>query len=149
MNCRNLQNNLIGYIEKTLPPSLISEIKLHIEECETCKLLYSQTSSTYLIFEKAKNNSIPDLFPGISRKLSKHHTSVIEFVPRYKIIFRVAASITVILGIGIGILVGGKYTSSKNSLSQVTVQEETLDFYSTIINPMDGETGLALLYTNE
>lgn len=154
MNCRHIENNLIGYIESSLTPSLMLEVKEHIEACEACKQIYLQVKCTYEIFSDNRNIPVPDLYPGILQKLKYHHTSVVEFVPRHRVIYRVAASIIVIIGIGLGIFMGGKYSSIKNGnapsfTSQSNSGDEVSESYSTLVNSMDGESGLAMLYTNE
>jgi hypothetical protein len=154
MNCRHLENNLFGYIESSLTPSLMLEVKEHIEDCEACKQIYLQVKCTYEVFNVHRTMPVPDLYPGILQKLKYHHVSVVEFVPRHRVIYRVAASIIVIIGVGIGIFVGGKYSSIKNSntqsfVSQSNSGDEVSESYSTLVNSMDGESGLAMLYTNE
>ena len=148
MKCSYVENNLIGLIEKTLSQQFQDEIVHHIDNCQNCKLLVSNVTNAYTVFD-SNNIVIPDLYPAIEQRLRKHHTSVIEFVPQHRIAFRIAASILVIIGMGLGVFIGGKYYSSSTSLSQTSAQVDINDYYSTENYQMDGETGLALLYTND
>lgn len=149
MNCRNIENNLIGYIENTLPEDFSHEMDLHLQNCLKCKNLVLQVQSTYLILDKPELNT-PELFQGIKLKYSKHHTTVIEFIPRHRIIYRIAASVLIITGIGFGILLGGKFSTSGTSTSKTILEQSNLpDDYSSETSSMDNEPGLASLYSNE
>lgn len=149
MNCRNVENNLSGYIENSLTPSLMLEVKDHIEGCTTCKYLYLQVKNTYEIFDNQKNNLVPDLYPGIAQKLKHHHTAVVEFVPRHQVLYKLVASIIIVIGIGFGIFVGGNYTSAKLISSQSNTTDEATEIYTIVANSIDEESGLAMLYSNE
>jgi hypothetical protein len=149
MKCRQVENNLTGYIENMLTPSLMLDIKEHIEACEACKYIYLQVKDTLNTLDICENTPTPDLYSGISRKLNHHQATIVEFVPRHKILYRVAASIIVIIGMSFGIFVGSKYYATKNITTQTNNQTEVSEFYLSETNSMDGESGLAMLYTNE
>jgi len=148
MNCRYIENNLLGYIEKSLSESDLLRFSAHLDKCETCMRLENDVRETYLILEN-KSIRVPQLLPGIESKMQKHHTAVVEFVPQHKLLFRIAASFLIIVGTGLGVFVGDKYTNNQLTDSQNANQTETIDYYSVDSNPMDGESGLDILYTNE
>jgi predicted anti-sigma-YlaC factor YlaD len=149
MKCRDVENNLIGYVENTLPSQTKECINQHLEECTVCKNIILQVERSYHVFD-TPNLIIPDLYSGIDPKIMEHSASVIEFVPQHRILYRITASVIVIVGIGIGVLLGGKYSSSRIGSAQTTINPYSLpDYYTSETVPMDGETGLAVLYPND
>jgi hypothetical protein len=149
MTCRDIENNLIGYIENTLPLTLKQEMDLHIQECKECRLMIFQVIKTYNVLDTAYFE-IPDLYPGIKSKLKRHHTTVVEFVPQHKIIFRVAASLVVLIGIAMGVILGGKYSSTRiTGTTANSAQYDLPEYYTSESNSMDNESDLAVLYANE
>jgi hypothetical protein len=150
MKCRYVENNLIGYIEKTLPPQVLTEIDNHLENCAGCNALVRNIKDTYTIFD-GETIKYPNLYGAINARMSHKHSSVINFIPNHRIIYRMAASVIVIIGMSIGVFIGSKYSSSvttSTSNTSALTQSDEKDYY-TSEHPMDSEAGLAQFYSNE
>ena len=149
MKCREIENNLIAYIEKSLPMDTMQDFELHLQECNACKLLLGKVNATYQSFEFS---SIPQLKPFfITRVEAKiHHKKHLPaFVPRYTILNKIAASVLILVGIGIGVFIGGKLPSPISSAS-TTTQSEMLETYASEYNLDDSGFGsLETIMTNE
>jgi hypothetical protein len=149
MKCRYVKNNLFGYIENTLPSQTMQEVSLHLENCKDCKKLFSEVERTYHVYDSL-DMEYPDLWMGIDKKLKGHHTSVVEFIPEHRVFYRIAASVIIFIGIGLGVLLGGKYYTSRLANKQtITNQYGLPEYYTSEQNSMDGESDLAVLYPNE
>ncbi len=149
MNCRNVENNIIGYIENTLPMQTHKEIDLHMANCKDCKHLALQIKKTYSILDDA-NLQEPELFKAITDKLQRHHTTVVEFIPKHRIFYRIAASIIVIVGVSLGVFIGGNYSSTTyDEIQTISSQKGLPDYYTSVVNSMESESGLVSLYSNE
>ena len=54
MDCIEVQNRIIEYIEKTLPETFEKDMKVHFENCENCSRIYNEIVKTYDIIESDK-----------------------------------------------------------------------------------------------
>ncbi len=54
MNCQNLIAELTDYFEEALDPALKTEIELHLNRCEDCRLVVDTTRQTIQIFCKSE-----------------------------------------------------------------------------------------------
>ena len=54
MDCKEVQNRIIEYIEKTLPETFEKDMNGHFEDCENCSRIYNEIVKTYDIIESDK-----------------------------------------------------------------------------------------------
>jgi len=54
MDCKEVENRIIEYIEKTLPEIIEMDMKAHFENCENCSRIYNEIVKTYDIIESDK-----------------------------------------------------------------------------------------------
>jgi hypothetical protein len=149
MKCRYIEKNLLGYIENTLPSHVMTEINIHLEKCNECKHLLNQVKLTYGIFD-LNETEVPELFTGIQNKLKVHSTTVVEFIPQHRVLYRFAASVVIIVGVALGILIGGKYSTTQISKNaSASEQLNSSEYSATDSESMDGESDLAVLYPND
>jgi predicted anti-sigma-YlaC factor YlaD len=72
MDCKEAQNRLLQYIEKTLPESEEKSINLHIENCENCSRLFNEMEKTYGIIESDKSfGTYPHFTENVLSKIDK------------------------------------------------------------------------------
>lgn len=132
MQCKQLNKNIIGYIEKTIPVNLQSEMEKHFNECLPCKKLYDNVFSTYTVYDaqpKAEVN--PFFYTRLVERLETQEQSAIKPVP--KLIWKlqpIAAGILIIVGISMGILIGNSLSGSSITLTSPN-RTEILEAYAT------------------
>ena len=54
MDCKEVQNRIIEYVEKTLPETFEKDINVHFEHCENCSRICNEIVKTYNIIESDK-----------------------------------------------------------------------------------------------
>jgi hypothetical protein len=149
MKCRETENNLIGYIEKTLTADQMQDMALHLKECNTCNILFDEVKTTYTSFGALPEPSLnPFFYTRVAAKLhNKKH--IADFIPKYTVFTKIASSVLIIVGIGIGIYLGGEMQIPAASLSS-SAQTEMLEAYTSEYNLDDsGFQVLESLITNE
>jgi len=55
MNCSDIQDRIIEFVEGTLPNEDNATIKQHLASCETCKSIYEQTLAIHQTFDKVED----------------------------------------------------------------------------------------------
>jgi predicted anti-sigma-YlaC factor YlaD len=151
MNCDQVKQNFIGYIERTIPIGLQEEMETHLNECHACGILYQNVAATYTSFG---NVPVPEINPFFYARLE--HRLAEKYQPRQKFTLRllwklqpIAATFLVLIGIGIGIIIGQSISGSGIALSSPN-RTEVLKNYANDYNlTYTGEENLAVLMNNE
>jgi hypothetical protein len=109
MDCIEVQNRIIKYIEKTLTESQEKSINLHIEKCEYCSKLFNEMEKTYGLIESDKSiGTYPFFAENVLNKineLDKSRTQEISGQDNFSYVFGriaitgIAAVIILIVGI--------------------------------------------------
>jgi len=82
MDCKEVQNRIIKYIEKTLTESQEENINLHIEKCEICSKLLNEMEKTYGIIESEKSvGTYPFFAENVLNKIDELDKSSVQGVP--------------------------------------------------------------------
>lgn len=149
MKCRKIENNLINYIEGTLPVDIMQDIASHLNECESCKLLFENVKTTYTSFEHLPE-PVTDTFFFARIKPKLHHSHTLDnLVFLHGKFPRIAASVMFLIAIGAGIYIGSDMQNSLSSNGTIT-QTEMLEAYTNDYYLDDsGMQGLESLITNE
>ena len=72
MDCKEVQNRIIKYIEKTLTESQEKSVTLHIEKCEDCSRLLNEMEKTYGIIESYESiGTYPYFTENVLNKIDK------------------------------------------------------------------------------
>ncbi len=151
MNCKNVNKNLIGYIEQAIPSKLQEEMEKHFNECTVCKELYVNVLATYTVYD---NRLIPEVNPffytRLEQKLKTKTLREVTFVPN--IIWKlrpIAVIILIFIGINMGILIGKSFSGSGITLNNSN-RTEILEAYASDYYLTDtGEESMKALITNE
>ena len=70
MNCKNCHNDLIFYIEGTLPEERIKSVETHLHSCEECASFAAYLTSTLKVIGTEKElNPSPFLYTRIKARL--------------------------------------------------------------------------------
>lgn len=121
MNCKEIKENLIFYVEGSMNPDKSSQVEKHLEGCDECRSSYLFLKDTLLVIEKEK---IRDKNPYFSMKVmerlkrqsgSKQISGVFSFNRIYK---PSLAFLLTGLAIYAGILLGGSYNNKYEIISR-------------------------------
>lgn len=151
MNCDHVKQNFIGYIEQSIPIDLHEEMNAHFSECPVCRELYQNVAATYTAFDKV---TVPELSPyfytRLEQKLAAKYQPRQKFTPHLMWKLQpIAATLLIILGIGLGILIGQSISGSGITISSPN-RSEVLNAYATDYNlTYTGEENMAELMNNE
>ena len=71
--CENLLGSLGAYLDGELDPSLCSEIREHMKNCENCRLVVDNLEKTVRIFKAGKPIELPgDIRERLHKAVSGH-----------------------------------------------------------------------------
>lgn len=118
MKCKHVHKNFIEYIEHTLSEPLSTALHDHLDNCPECKMLFKNILNTYSVFNNLPKPEInPYFYTKIEQRLKSKNQdlSLSSFV--LKRLQPVIASVIIILGIGLGILIG-KGLASTNLINK-------------------------------
>ena len=125
MNCKTFKQNIIFYLENSLPDEKFAEFQRHLSQCNSCQKIYHEVRQTFDVFEHEKKMEInPFFYTRLQQKLDNRKTQRENpiFLPIYQKIFQpVFISILIVFGIYIGINFGeslNNFASSKNDRIQ-------------------------------
>lgn len=110
MDCKQVEKNLVSYIDNELSNKESIDFELHLNQCNQCKLLISNVSETYSSLEINKN--LPDdffFYNRLQQKLENKYTYVPSIAKR--ILQPLAFSILLITAGYMGVFIGNQYKS--------------------------------------
>jgi hypothetical protein len=115
MKCKQVHKNFIGYIENTLPGALSTALHDHLDNCPECKKVYDHILATYTVFNKLPNPEInPFFYTKVEQRLkSKVQQGLTLSTLITKKLQPVIASVIIIVGICLGIIVGKGLANSR------------------------------------
>jgi hypothetical protein len=118
MNCTNIENKLVDYIDGSLTAKEASEVQNHIETCDSCKNDLEETNSLLTAFTHEQvaqpTLNLKTSFQEMLANEKKSQTKVIALNLKknsFKSYLQIAASIAILFT---GYLIGG-YQESQNS----------------------------------
>jgi len=125
MNCTNIENKLVDYIDGSLSIEEANAIQNHIENCASCKTALEEINSLFTaisnepIAQPTSNLNVS--FQEMLANEKKSQAKVIRLEPTrkstYKNMLQIAASIAILFT---GYLIGG-YQESQNTQQEITV----------------------------
>jgi len=110
VNCTEIENNLVFFIENSLAKNKMTDIQNHLNSCNNCSILYQKMKADFLFIKHDKISEInPFFYNRVAEQLQKEEsskTSVISLKTK-QFYIQVAAYaagiiIAVFLGIGLG-----------------------------------------------
>jgi len=147
MNCKEVENNLMFYIEGDLDKSITEKITEHLQTCTSCKMLYEKMKSD-LVF--LSNDKIIETNPFFYNRLEESINSdknkssrIIKQVYLQVLAYAAAVIIAIFIGIALGKSYQpiNNYTADENTeLSEFQLFAESYG-YST---PMEDDYELIL-----
>lgn len=134
MNCKNVHNKLIFFVEEALPEAEMQAVSAHLKSCTGCALFADDMRKTLSILESEKTPELnPFFYTRVKAKLEKQEGQ--ESVQRpvlVRVLQPLAFSIVLLFGIYAGIKIGA--TNAKRGPS-LTAQQEIIPY----LNEMDVE----------
>ena len=125
MNCKEIENNLIFYIDGELDKNLSDKIKVHLSHCKACNKLYVQMKADldYLNNDKL-NDKNPFFYNRLEQKLIKNVPNKKHNRHSTKEIFMqvMAYAAAIIIAIVIGVELGKDYQAN-NDIAVGDVEE--------------------------
>ena len=117
MNCEQINNKLIFFIEKSLPDAEMQEINSHIDNCNDCKKLTIQLESSLNVIEEEKKVVVnPFIHTGILQKIKnrREQPSFANIFMLKRAMQPVFYSMILVVGIGLGITFGNMAIDNAN-----------------------------------
>jgi anti-sigma factor RsiW len=117
MNCKEVNNNMLSFLEGNLNQEKESKMKMHLSGCSTCEKNLAKVKSIYQIIDEDKDSVEPNPFLAtkVWEKVQSQKTSIeVPIIPlkRATIIYIAAAGIA--FGIVIGSLLNTTLPHSEN-----------------------------------
>jgi predicted anti-sigma-YlaC factor YlaD len=130
MKCKQIQSELIFYLEGDLNIEKRKEIKSHLSECETCKNLAGNLNSSLRIIDKEKELKVnPYIYTRIQERINNYERRPSAFITSATRILRpVFVSAIIILGIFAGIKLGN-YLNDRliNDVTEIQIESYYLN----------------------
>ncbi len=127
MTCKSVQNNLIFYIEKSLPDKQLSEIEQHLKHCKVCAEKYQKLLAAYQFIESEKQSNVnPYLWTRIQAKIQHKPATQKTW---QTVLQPVILTLIVIIGLFLGIKLGQLYTHPHTSYNYAQSLNDTTIFY--------------------
>jgi len=129
MNCKEIEHKINNLIDLKEAENLPSEIKEHLDNCDSCSRFYRVSMDLENFLRERKEAEVSDIFFNqVMNKLEaqkKSDTKVIKhsFLRSYR---SVAASVLFILALGLGILVGN-YSANTISNNTIALNQDSDD----------------------
>jgi predicted anti-sigma-YlaC factor YlaD len=147
MNCKEVNINLIFYIDGELKPEKETELQEHLKDCHDCNVLLLNLKETLAIITKEKaTKPNPFLFTRIQEEISnlEEPRKVFVLKPNFiKILQPVTLSFLLVMGVIFGISMGNSIQYQTSEQSMVYQSDE---FY---LNDFQQETIESILLNEE
>ncbi len=118
MNCKEVENNLIFFIEGNLPENKQVDFNNHLNSCDNCKVLYQKLKADLLVIENDKiTEPNPFLYSRIIENLKQVESkepSVLRLNTKGFYVQVAAYAAGIILAIFLGIGLGADFDSNNN-----------------------------------
>ncbi|OSY88659.1 hypothetical protein WH52_02995 [Tenacibaculum holothuriorum] len=125
MECKDIQNKLIDYIENTLPQHDKSSVEEHLNSCDNCTKELKETTQFLALITKdtieQPSVSLRDNFEKLlENEIKKQEPKVIDINHKtnWKTYIQIAASIAIVIS---AFLIGQK---SNNGSNEITIKEQ-------------------------
>ncbi len=152
MSCKQVENNMLFYIDKELSNEMATSFDLHIAECQHCNRLYTSVKTTIQAVEIEKNQADDFYFYARLKQHienQQHQKNAINFMPK-RLLQPIAVACLVIIGIFTGIKIGNQYNTGNVNLTTEETRTSQLNAYSeeTYIAEINNEKMESLLTSN-
>ncbi|PKP38333.1 MAG: hypothetical protein CVT98_05185 [Bacteroidetes bacterium HGW-Bacteroidetes-15] len=144
MNCKEVNKNLLSFLDGDLVPATQNNIELHIANCESCQLALQKLKEVYSEIHEETNSVKPN--PYLAQKVwDKVHSNEgnisVPVIPlKRSTIFTIAAA-GIALGIAIGSLLNTTVSENSNTSNEQNWTQLADDYFpSEVFSPYDDLT---------
>jgi anti-sigma factor RsiW len=118
MDCKQIEKNILFFIDKELSVANNIAFNAHLNNCEHCKLKVENISATYQSFDIVEDKlDDPYFYTRLKQKLENKNTKTPYFVKR---ILQPASLVSLLLlGIFTGIFIGSQYKSINSTSEEI------------------------------
>nr|WP_321232134.1 HEAT repeat domain-containing protein [uncultured Psychroserpens sp.] len=134
MDCKNIEQHIVDYIDRQLASEEAKQVEQHIETCDDCKVLYDETNLLFSAFKNVEEVTPSDkLREGFYKLLEEEKqlldTKVVQLPKEskefpWKYAFQVAASIVFVFA---GYFFGSHTTRQDTNQEISALQKETIE----------------------
>ena len=144
MNCRQVHNHLIAYMEGSLPGKTEEAVGEHLTHCASCSAVYTRAGRTM----KALAETLPTIDPGVfyyTRLKQRMENELHPVIPAIRlqqhipILQTMLFSLFIFAGIIGGIMIGSGTSSTSPGVSFTSAQTPQSFAYNYYMNEMDHE----------
>lgn len=119
MNCKEIENKLIFYLDKELPTIEQNEISKHLEKCKSCSTKLALIKSSFNFIEKEKDE---ELNPFITTQIMARIEA--ETKKTKSVFIKILQPISIAALLILAILIGNFASKSYNSLETENLQTQ-------------------------
>ncbi len=153
MNCNQVENNILFYIDKELSNEMTLSFELHIAECQHCALLYQHVNASMQVIA-SENPQADDYYFYARLKQRMENKQLYESTYNYlskKVLKPVAVFCLIAIGIFTGINIGNQYISPNAVHTAEQTRTSQLNAYSeeTYIAEINNEKIESLFTSNQ
>jgi len=117
MRCKEFENKIIDYLEETLPAKETDRVNEHLERCDQCSRLYDEIRRTYRMLDQEKAPQMqPGFYERVKTKMDSERPEAGKSI-RLNRFYAAAASILVLIGLALGILLGSNLAGNGSSMA--------------------------------
>ena len=117
MRCKEFENKIIDYLEGSLSNVEMNRMKDHLEGCEQCSQLYEEIRLTYSMADQEK---APEMHRGfydrVKARMDSGQPEAGKTI-RLNRFYAAAATILVLIGLALGILLGSNLARNGASMA--------------------------------
>ncbi len=149
MNCNQINKNIIGYAEQSIPIYLQEQMTSHLQECQKCRILFEEVKATYSVYDKTIVPEInPFFYTKLQQKLQSGYQTETKMIKLAWKLHPMAASVLIVIGIGMGIMLGNSISGSGITIIKPN-RSEVLEAYASDYFVSTSDESLAVLMNNE
>lgn len=151
MNCNQVQKNIIGYIDHSIPEVLSADIEKHIGSCQSCAMLYKNISDTYNSYGKVSEIEVnPFFYTRMEQKLKNRMSPETVVEPKLSLRLQpVISGVLIVCGISLGIFLGKNLSVKTIAQNKVNRTELVNTYASEFYLTGTSEESLNTFFTNE
>lgn len=147
MDCKQIEKNILFYIDKELSITNNIAFNAHLNNCEHCKLLVENVSTTYQSYDIITENlENPYFYTRLKQKLENKNTRTPYFVKR--ILQPVSLASLLLLGIFTGIFIGSQYKSINSTSEEIRSSQIKTYAEENYLTELDNDNYEYLLTSN-
>jgi len=143
MNCKDLHNRIIFYLDSELSEKEMEETKLHLAECNECAAFADEVEKTLEVLTAEKSPAVnPFFYTRLKAKMENRASAQYELQQKSilaKILQPAFFSVLLLAGIYTGIKIG--QPANETNLTEVISDQDVIPY----LNEMETETIEAFL----